>query len=532
MMNPDFYPTPALLIEKMIEGITLSSLSSILEPSAGKGDICDFIKGRLSYHNDTKFDVIEIDEDLQKILTGKEYRLIGDDFLGFQTYKQYDLIIANFPFSRGDEHLQKALSLLEQNGGKLVCLVNAETIRNPFSSLRQVIKKKLEDLNAEITYLADEFKYAERQTEVEAALIKVEVEREHISILLDNLQKSFVPEIEEVQAQELVENNFIKQFISAFNMECQLGTNLINEYYSLLPYIKNRIVKPNQQDYSSSIIELKVGKYPNNRKSKTINDYLEDVRYKYWECLISDERFSSRYTSNILKELNQKLQELRNYDFSLFNIRELEKTLCQSINEGIEESIMSMFDEFSRQFSYYADCQNNIHYYNGWKTNKAHKINSKIILPINGFSSYSYGGKKKIDDYYIRERLSDMVKVFNYLSEEQIDVRRLVGNSIEQANAWEKFSNIDLRYFTLTFYKKGTCHIKFTNQKLLDKFNIYGSKKKGWLPPYYGKVAYEDMDSEGKSVIDEFQGKEKYEEVCKNSEYYLVEDTVKLQLME
>ena len=34
-----------------------------------------------------------------------------------------------------------------------------------------------------------------------------------------------------------------------------------------------------------------------------------------------------------------------------------------------------------------------------------------------------------------------------------------------------------------------------------------------WLPPTYGKVRYDDMDEESRRVVDEFQGREKYDEV-------------------
>ncbi|HEX3100790.1 MAG TPA: hypothetical protein VHQ01_03300, partial [Pyrinomonadaceae bacterium] len=141
-MLEDFYPTPKTLINKLIEGLKLSEMASILEPSAGKGDICDVLKRRLesSYNRRSNIiDVIEINPDLQPILRSKGYNLIQDDFLTFNTSKAYDLIIANFPFSSGDVHLAKALRLVESNGGELVCLVNAETIRNPFNTHRQML---------------------------------------------------------------------------------------------------------------------------------------------------------------------------------------------------------------------------------------------------------------------------------------------------------------------------------------------------------------------------------------------------------
>lgn len=82
----------------------------------------------------------------------------------------------------------------------------------------------------------------------------------------------------------------------------------------------------------------------------------------------------------------------------------------------------------------------------------------------------------------------------------------------------------------ITLYKKGTCHIEFTNLKLLDKLNIYGSQRKGWLPPTYGKKAYSDMSSEEKSVIDAFQGEEAYNQVMACPTSYIIETKQMLQL--
>ena len=80
---------------------------------------------------------------------------------------------------------------------------------------------------------------------------------------------------------------------------------------------------------------------------------------------------------------------------------------------------------------------------------------------------------------------------------------------------------IKCKYFNITVYKKGTCHIEFTDLELLKKLNLYGSQKKGWLPPSYGKKAYKDMNAEEKAVIDEFEGEKAYNEVMEKSEYYL-----------
>jgi hypothetical protein len=517
----DFYPTPKKLIEKMLEGVSLDSLS-ILEPSAGKGDICDWIKEKVRYGREFSPDVIEINPDLQATLKGKGYNLVHGDFLTFQSHKKYDLIVANFPFSEGDQHLSKAISILEQYGGGLVCLVNAETIKNPYTNLRKVLKIKLKEYKASIKYLQQEFTDAERKTDVEVALIKLEVPTpERVSLVLDNLKKA--EKIEEVlnESKQVVETNFIKALIARFNLECKLGIKLIEEYKALVPYTLESIPKDEEaKKYNKSVIKLQIGN-ANDYDDNYINEYLKLVRHKYWQLLLSDDKFRTNYTSNILKKISEKLNALSQCDFTEWNIKELEKELNSQVNTGIDGAILDLFDHFSRKFSYGDDFNENLHYYNGWKTNKAHKINKKIIIPMNGFSSW---GRTQID-YDIRERMRDVVKVFNYLTREnKQDTLNLVGHTIENANHNANFRNLDFFYFTATFYKKGTCHITFRDDELLQKFNIFGSQRKGWLPPSYGKRRYNDMTQEEKAVIDEFQGEADYQKVVENPQEYILEN--------
>lgn len=524
-MNQDFYPTPKKLIRKILEGIDFHDVRNVLEPSAGKGDICDYISERFEYRNANGrnvVDVIEIDDDLQATLKGKGYNLIHDDFLSFDTNKIYDLIVANFPFSEGDLHLQKALGLIEKNGGNLVCLVNAETIKNPYTNLRQALMIKLDQHAAIIEYLQGEFTEAERRTEVEVALIRVSVEAKlGVSVILDSLEKAKIAEVQDNSQSQLIEKDFLKALIARFKVECEVGIRLIEEYFNLKPYIVSSISKDKENDrYASELIELKIeGAY--ETKASYVNSYLAGVRHKFWELLLNDTSFTSSYTSNILKDLYHKLDALRNCDFTIFNIRQLEGELGKKINDGIEQSILKLFDELSHQYAYGDDfSRGNIHYFTGWKTNKAHKINNKVIVPINGFSAYN---KDKLD-YYVQERLSDMVKVFNYLAHDIEDAPRLVGSAIQAADSSKNWSSMDLRYFETTFYKKGTCHIKFNDQQLLEKFNIYGSQRKGWLPPSYGKKSYREMDIKERKVVDEFQGEGSYNEVMNKKDYYIVTD--------
>ena len=108
----NFYPTPPVLIDRMLSGVDFLQIGSVLEPSAGKGDITKAIQGRMNHERGRwgdkekyNIDCVEIDDNLRHILKGNDFRVVGDDFIKFYTSKRYDLIIANPPFEDGDRHI-------------------------------------------------------------------------------------------------------------------------------------------------------------------------------------------------------------------------------------------------------------------------------------------------------------------------------------------------------------------------------------------------------------------------------------------
>ena len=124
-------------------------------------------------------------------------------------------------------------------------------------------------------------------------------------------------------------------------------------------------------------------------------------------------------------------------------------------------------------------------------------------------------------------KLKDIEKCFNYLDgglTEAVDLEK----SLEFAEEYGESKNIVLKYFNVTFYKKETCHITFTNEELLKKFNIFGAQHKGWLPPSYGKKKYSDMTSEEKAVVNDFEGEVEYNKVMCNTSYYLADTNLSL----
>ncbi len=533
--NKDFYPTPEWVADKMLDGIDWLMVGSILEPSAGKGDLIEWIKKAYEKDNYRRYgsrkldiDCVEIQPELQHILKGKGYRVVHNDFMNFDTFKRYSLIISNPPFSQGAKHLLKMLDMQERGGG-VICLLNAETLKNPYTAERKVLLQRLDDLGADIEYMEGAFEEAERKTDVEVAIVKVVIpEKERVSFIFEEtLRKARdlgYKEKEAEESAELAENDFIKVIIQQYRVEVEAGIRLIDEYNAMAPKILSEFNKDGSK--GGSILALCFNDYKNERV--TYNGFVTAVRRKYWSALFNNPKFTGQLTSSLLQDFRERVEDLAHYDFSEYNIFTIREEMSKSVVKGVEDAIVSLFEELSNKYHWLDETSRNVHYYNGWKTNKSWIINKKVIIPLRGYDPF--WGKFRLDSWDVVGKLSDIEKGLNYLDgglTDSIDLRA----TLQKAQEEEQTKKIKLKYFTVTFYKKGTCHIEFTNEELLKKFNIFGSQHKGWLPPSYGKKGYEEMDEEEKAVIDEFEGEQEYRKVMGNTGYYIC-DTNSLLMLE
>jgi hypothetical protein len=528
--NADFYPTPQRLINKMLSYVDFRAIRTVLEPSAGKGDLVEAITKKFQSHqyrhdNKKKYDIdaIELDNNLQYILQGKQFRLVHDDFLTYNSFKKYDVIVMNPPFSSGDKHLLKAIEM-QQQGGKIVCLLNAETLKNPYNNNRKELLRQLEQYNAKVEFVQDAFTDAERKTNVETAVIYIDIPKiEHNSVILDELKQSESYKVKNNNnSYSLIDSDFITGIVNQYNYEVKAGLKLIEEYNSLNPLML--------RSFTGDAPVLKLGlEYEDKEGSSLENAYIKQIRLKYWQALFSNDQFMGLFTSNLKQKYLQYVEELKDYDFSFYNIYTLRIQLNKEMIQGVEDTILNLFEEFSYKH-YYDEQSKNIHMYNGWKTNKSYKINKKVIIPLNGFYDLQYSwGRYEPSNYKVLDKLKDIEKVFNYLDAgitEEIDMT----DALKTAEHYQETRKIELKYFYITFYKKGTCHIEFKNMELLHKFNLFGSQRKGWLPPSYGKAKYKDMTAEEKEIINEFEGEKSYNEVMRNKGYYITDTKELLKL--
>ena len=465
-----------------------------------------------------EIEAVEIDTSLQAILKDKKIKIAGNDFAEYNPCCRYDLIMMNPPFKDGDKHLLKALKLIE-NGGQCVCILNAETLKNPYSDSRIYLANLLEKYEADIEYIENAFSDAENTTDVEIALVYVDIPTKEIELdVFKNLVmgEEYKCDYEDYNDTQLATDDIIGNFVKQYEFEAKAGAKVIDTFYSMQKYIPNT-------DGGHSMISLSVLGCSDDMDMKStkfnpVNTYIRLLRDKYWSLLFQSKEMSRLLTQTARDRYLYKIREFRDYDFTFSNIKQLQIELVSHLSTNIDDAILKQFDNFTYKNS--MDNASNVHYFTGWKTNDAFMINSKVIVPMWGVYGNRYGSGWSL--YKARDFFEELEKIFVYL-----DGGKTEGADISSILYGYNYSNkyngekIQSKYFDVEFKKKGTVHIWFTNAELLKKFNIFGCQKHGWLPNSYGRKRYKDMSKEEQEVIKSFEGEKSYEKTVENPQYYL-----------
>lgn len=491
MFGDMFYPTPKDLADKMIRKINKEAMT-ILEPSAGKGDLIKAINESykrygINRHKNYSISAIEINPMLQDILRNESCKVIDSDFLAFDGPDKFDLIIANPPFDKGLEHLNKALDIMFC--GQIIFLLNAETLKNPCSLQRKALAVRLKKLGAEIEFIKEAFTDSERTTEVEIALINVTIHNQVEESLFKGVDQKAGDCTEQVEdPTDLVTDDKVDAWIAEYNDTLEIGLQTITVYYKNHHRISG-FLKLNDKPCAYSYTDSKT---LTHKMQAEVNSFTQAVRESFWKRTLALKEVSDRLTSKKTEEFHQYLNQYAQMDFTRKNITQFVLNVIRQYPKMLSEAIQDLFDKFSQNHAYDADLHiKNTHYFNGWKTNKAYRINHKVIVPLYELSPFDKWRGLDIG-YKLQGLISDMDLVMNSLSGEKNSSIHQIKRAFEDGQT----SKIQTYYYTLTFYKKGTMHIIFEDKDLLRRFNIEACKSKEWLPSDYGTKQKKDLNKE------------------------------------
>lgn len=542
----EFYPTPPSLAKKMLSKVKEQRVVRklrVLEPSAGKGDLIEEAAGRMERYGDgriqSSFFAIEINEDLQAVLRCKNIPVIDSDFLSFSGPDKFDLILMNPPFSNGAAHLLKAIEIMYC--GQIICLLNAETLRNPYSRTRKDLVEKLESLGAEIEYVSGAFaaEDAERKTDVEVAIVSIEIDQSVANDLFGDIFAGADDVAEEINVEdhlgdddrenyEVVTGHQIEEMVAEHDQIVRDATEMIIEFYRFKLGNRRKLGR-----YVNLSMEILAGidwskpsrtfmdESARNELTKEIQDRVNEiaanVRKDFWRRTLDLSEVWRRLTESKAKEFNHEIEQRSSMAFTENNIRAFVLNIIGSYKQSLRSAVVDLFDRLSQRHSWSdSPFEKNVHYYNGWKTNKAWKVGKKVIIPIYG--SYcgdrgpfrGYSGRWELD-WSAKQELRDIDIVMNYFDGMKPHYQT-VARGLEVAFSLGINQGYSTYFEKIIAYKKGTLHLTFADKDILRRFNVEAAKGKGWLPEDYGVKPYKKLDVEHREVVDSFEGQKEYDE--------------------
>lgn len=465
----ELFPTPDSILSKMLSQPPVKERlykGTVLDPSAGTGSILEYVLKHKEYYRRLEASdlyAIELNPELQVMLAGKGFRVLGSDFLVFDEPYTFTTILMNPPWSNGDDHLLHAWELLAA-GGVVACILNAETIRNPFSAARKVILQLVASYGYTVD-LGSAFKQAERSTDVPAILV-VLIKPEHEQSFLKDVPLESDNFIEDVLPDNaLARADWIQALIDRYNAALQA----IQQRHKLLQSLNQ---------YTQGI-----GK---PLESTSLNVQIQQLKEAFWHYVLNKTLVSDKATSAFKQEFETRRSQQANMAFTYENIEMVLDTISQNYGSMMQQCIVDVFDLITKYH------KKNTIYIEGWVTNKAHRINKKIIHP----HGCKYEPKWSSWSTYDHEFFNDLDKACCVLSGLKFEnLRRpysrtepLPSQTIVDAlddhhrhltGHWS--DEFESHFFKLRCFKKGTVHLVFKDEDLWKQFNQVACQGKGWL---------------------------------------------------
>lgn len=489
MFNNDFYPTPPEVIDLMLapyvdeyRGRKYFPCYQVLEPSAGKGDILDRLVNTYNVDKKKLF-AIEADPELQATLVGKDYRLLDTDFLAFIEPYAFDFFLMNPPFDRGAEHLLHAWNMLKN--GVIVCLLNAETLRNPYTAERQLLARIIEKHGC-VEYIGRVFADAERPTDVEVVIVRLNKKDETVNPFVGAQfeQDGKVTE-DEFAANPLAHANILLALVAQYEGAVET-LKQIHKLQSVFRFYTNGLEEqfdsrgdkktPEQQgrDDQREAVE----------HDMSLNDKIAELKARFWKYIFDKTKLGKVTTSEFQRKFAETQQRTANLAFSEANIMMVLEMFFQNREQYLMDCIVAVFDKAT---SYHAD---NVVHTEGWKTNKSWMIAQKIIMP-NGVS---YDAKSDYwSNHWHWDFFHDIDKVLCFVSGKNYEQISTLYSVISHRCSALSFSHgrndyaapFYSTFFKVRFYKKGTVHLTFLDKEVWAAFNQAAARGKKWVGQGY-----------------------------------------------
>jgi hypothetical protein len=407
----------------MLFGLDLKG-KTVLEPSAGKGDIVEVLK---QYGANVL--ICENSEDLAVISSQKADRFLKSDFLEVskEEVSHIDYIISNPPFSKDTEHIQHMWDIAP-DGCTIIALCNSETIKNTYSVKRSQLKSIINE-NGSHEYLGDCFSNAERKTGVEVSLVKLYKPKSKGE---DEFEGYFdLSEEYQEQGEGLMQHNEILELVNRYVGAVKMFDE-VDEAQKRL----NSLISP--ISHYNHKIEFKAVYSDSNKRYSDITRevFKKELQKGAWKSVFQKFDMERFVTQSVLSKINKFVEQQTHIPFTVKNIYKMVEVITGTHNNTMKQVIIEVFDWLTEHH------KENRKSLEGWKTNSEYIVNRKFIAPYCGVSFGSYGNPT-ISWSSSGNRMDDLNKAICWLTGTKYDKNKTIENFFGYGGENVEYEKVD-----------------------------------------------------------------------------------------
>lgn len=462
----DLYPTPKEVIEMMLQSVSILD-KVILEPSAGTGNIVEYVK----QSGAKEVIACEIDPRLRQILSGKCH-VIESDFLELTAEKisHVDLIIMNPPFMADEKHILHAWDIAPA-GCQIISLCNESVISNRYSRSREQVCDLVTSFGRSED-LGKCFDNAERKTNVRVGCLWLhkpgtnENEFEGYFDLYDYEQ-------EQINGSGIVRYDFVQDIVSRYVEAVSMfdevdaaNTRMSNAISGVTQYFTIKF----GATYTSS---------NNNYSSINRQTFKKELQKSAWKKLFDLMKMDKYVTTGVMSDINKFVEQQIHVPFTVRNVYLMIQMIAGTHGQRMDKVLVEAFEKIC-SFSYENSTAGE-----GWRTNTDFLINKKFIMPR--MSRIGWSGELQLE-YSNSSKIDDIIKALCQINGSNYDEIKRFDLHISNFNSNVKHPMNKLQFgqwyewafFRFKGFKKGTMHFEFIDEDLWRKFNQRVAEIKGW----------------------------------------------------
>lgn len=461
----------------MLDGLNIQN-KTVLEPSAGNGNIVDYV----SQFTEKEVLTFEKNDQLRIILQEKSF-VLGSDFLECtpEMISHIDFIFMNPPFSNADEHILHAFDIAPE-GCQIVSLCNFETVNSGQVRFRKrrILHSKIKEYGTSEN-IGPVFDAAERKTGIDIGLVRlmkpiVSKEFDYEGFYLDE-------EPEEDNPSGLQQYNEVRA--------------IVQRYIGALKCFDEGMLIKEKMDMYTKPVGFGDGFGFSISHGKTVfskDVFSKELQKKSWLFVIEKMKIKKFVTSGVMEDINKFVEQQTQIPFTMKNIYKMIELIIGTREQTMNRALCEVFDKLTQHY------HENRYQVEGWKTNSHYLVNKKFILDYVVDYDSRWPSAEMLIKYNSRSvtKMNDLNKALCYLMGVDNKLTDLYRLRYEVDNGFKEDKSIympktheplqystwyDWGFFSFKGYKKGTIHVKFKSDEVWGAFNRKVAEIKGYPLP-------------------------------------------------